>query len=139
MSRPRKPTKILELTGAFAKDPQRRRAREAEPVPAGPVGVPPVHFTPELKAIWRELIDRVPEGVLTCADEFLLELTAVLLHRFRKASTNPAYPMMAAEIGQLNKCLVQMGLTPADRSKIAVPKVEEKETDEFADLANDRD
>jgi hypothetical protein len=39
--RPRKPTKLLEITGALRKNPARGRAREGEPQPAGDLGDPP--------------------------------------------------------------------------------------------------
>jgi len=41
MARPRKPTNLLELTGAYHKNPQRRREREGEPIAPGPLGGPP--------------------------------------------------------------------------------------------------
>ena len=126
MARPRKPTAVLELTGAFKKDPQRQR--ENEPRPAGPLGEEPLHFDEELKAIWRELVEMVPARVLTISDRWLIELACRTMQQVRKGTA------LAAERNLLLSCLSRMGLTPADRAKIAVPK-EKEELDEFAQLA----
>jgi phage terminase small subunit len=126
MARPRKPTAVLELTGAFKKDPQRRR--ENEPKPSGPLGEEPLHFDEELKAIWRELVVMVPAGVLTISDRWLVELACRTMQQVRKGTA------LAAERNLLLSCLSRMGLTPADRSKIAVPK-EKEQIDELAQLA----
>ena len=112
MARPRKPSKVLELTGAFKKDPQRKR--KAEPMPSGAVGDPPLHLALEVKDVWRELS-------ATCfwatdADRQIMEVTATLMHQFR---INPA------EFKQMNHLLSglgKLGLTPSDRAKVTVPE-----------------
>ena len=126
MARPRKPTAVLELTGAFKKDPQRRRKNE--PKPGGPIGEPPPGFNAELKVIWRELVTAVPAGVLTISDRWLVELACRTMHDVRRGAA------LASERNLLLSCLSRMGLTPADRSRIAVPK-EKEEIDELAQLA----
>ena len=67
-----KPTEILELNGAFKKNPKRRR-------PVGPkskdgIGEPPAHLDATEKQIWAELIQNAPQGVLTSADRVILAL-----------------------------------------------------------------
>ncbi|UWZ84642.1 hypothetical protein [Occallatibacter riparius] len=42
--RPRKPTNLLEITGALRKNPSRARARQGEPQPALGLGEPPVRW-----------------------------------------------------------------------------------------------
>jgi phage terminase small subunit len=126
MARPRKPTAVLELTGAFKKDPQRKR--ENEPQPNGPLGEEPLHFDEELAAIWRELVAMVPARVLALSDRWLVELACRTMQQVRKGTA------LAAERNLLLSCLSRMGLTPADRSKIAVPQ-EKEELDELAKLA----
>lgn len=139
MARPRKPTPLLELTGAFQKDPQ--RARPHEPKPAGPLGDPPECFNDEpgleakelldraaLRAAWHELTGMVAAGVLTISDRWLVELACRTMQQVRKGAA------LAAERNLLLSCLSRMGLTPADRSRIAVPQ-EKQELDELAQLA----
>lgn len=126
MGRPRKPTALLELTGALDKNPQRRR--DNEPKPAGPLGPPPKHFDEELAEIWNELSAMCPARVLTVADRWLVELACRTMQQVRNGSA------LAAERNLLLSCLSRMGLTPADRSKIGIPQTED-EPDELARLA----
>jgi phage terminase small subunit len=126
MARPRTPTQILELKGAFKKNPQRKR--DAEPVPTGPVGDPPVHFDETHIAAWHELVAMIPSGVLTNADRLIVELTCTLIVSVRTLHTE------RGDKALLKSCLATLGMTPADRSKISVPKQAE-EQDEFALLA----
>lgn len=126
MARPRKPTVTLELAGAFQKDPQRKR--ENEPKPAGPLGEPPVDFDDVLHALWEELVSMVPAGVLTVSDRWLVELACRTMFAVKQGHA------LAAEKNLLLSCLSRMGLTPADRSKIAVPP-QKQELDELAQLA----
>ena len=128
MSRPRTPTAIQELKGAFRKDPQRRRPDEPEH--NGPLGPPPSGFRDdaELLAIWDELESMVPARVLAKADRWLVELACRTMRDVRHGQA------LASERNLLLSCLSRMGLTPADRSKIAVPK-ETEALDELAALA----
>ena len=71
MARPRKPTAIMELVGAYRKNPQRRP--QNEPEPRGPFpDDPPGHLPPELKAAWQAIVDVVPVGVLQASDIFVV-------------------------------------------------------------------
>lgn len=128
MARPRTPTTVLELTGAYVKDPQRRR--DHEPAANGPLGEPPASFEAdeELLETWYELVELVPANVLARADRWTVELACRMMRLLRKGY------FKAAELNILLSCLSRMGLTPADRSKIAVPKPTE-ELDELAQLA----
>jgi len=128
VARPRKPTAVLELTGAFQKDPQRKRPYE--PQPTGSLGEPPVDFDDVLKALWRDLVRMVPPGVLTNADRWLVELACRTMREVKSGQA------LAAEKNLLLSCLSRMGLTPADRSKIAVTQ-EKEELDELAQLARE--
>ena len=130
MARPRTPTAVLELTGAFQKDPQRRECREGEPAANGPLGDPPAGFAAdrELLEIWDELVSLVPANVLARADRWTVELACRMMRLLRKGG------FKAAELNILLSCLSRMGLTPADRSKVSIPKPSE-EIDELAALA----
>ncbi len=72
MARLRNPTAELERSGGFEVHPEQRRACKDEPVPAGPLGNHPEHLTDGQKAVWRELVGQVPDGVVTIADRFLV-------------------------------------------------------------------
>ncbi len=116
MSRPRKPTKTLELNGAFKRHPGRKRINE--PQPAGLIGDPPAHFiSDELKATWHEIINMTPEGVLTDADRIHLEIMCQLLVDFR----NNPIEFQSARLTRLEAMFGKVGLNPADRSKVTVP------------------
>lgn len=128
MPRPRKPTAVLELQGAFKKDPQRGRARANEPRPTGMIGAAPAGFDPELIAIWDELSRDIPPGVLTNADRLMLEITCRLTQKLRNGRIH------GGELSVLAGCCTRLGMTPADRSKIAVPK-QEKAENRFTKLA----
>jgi len=119
--RPPKPTKILELSGAYAKNPQRRRARAAIELKVdGELGGPPQIWIDkaahsqeslELLGIWYELVEQAPAGILTSADRLFVELACRLMYkvRFRKST--------AGDYAQLNRYLEQIRLTPSGRAR----------------------
>jgi hypothetical protein len=75
MAHLRKPTdEVLELTGAFLKDPTRRRL--PGPKSGLPVGGPPEHLAPHEAAAWLEFVANAPAGVLTGGDRWVLEWRA---------------------------------------------------------------
>jgi hypothetical protein len=121
MARPRKPTAELERKGAFKHDPQRRRARQNEPIPSGELGDPPYHLRIAEKRAWVELAAHAPPGVMKNSDRLLLEITCGLMAKLR--DRNPMRGgLKAAELALLIQCLSRMGLTPSDRSKVGVPE-----------------
>lgn len=126
MARPRKPTAIKELNGAYKKDPQRRP--ENEPQPSGPLGEPPKYFTKRRKDIWREIELNAAEGVLTISDRLAVEMLTNLVYKQRYAADD----FKASDGALLAKMLSQLGMTPADRSKIVVPK--KPEVNPFSDF-----
>ena len=126
MARPRTPTNVLELRGAFAKNPQRKRPNE--PKPEADVGVPPKHFDESHKAIWKEIKKNSASGVMTISDRLALELLCVLVCQFR---TDPA-GFSAAKMARMDSLFGKFGFTPADRSKVSVtPK---KNANAFSDF-----
>lgn len=50
MARPRKPTNLLAINGAYSKNPARAKEREGEPEPSGGLGEPPVRWQPHPRA-----------------------------------------------------------------------------------------
>jgi len=121
MARPRKPTKVLEMRGAFDKDPQRKRTKEPEP--KGDLGQPPKQLSPSAKSAWREFAKQAPDGVFGDSDRVAVEIASVLLAEFRE---DPA-EFSAARMARLDSLLGRFGMTPADRSKVVVDKSADEE------------
>lgn len=118
MGRPRTSAKILELRGAFRKDPQRKRS-DAEG--AGPFEKdPPAEMPADVVPTWRAIVERLPKIVLTSSDEFAVEQAAYCLSGIRQlgpmAALHPGFGKLSAELRQW---LIQLGMTPQARTKIA--------------------
>jgi phage terminase small subunit len=133
MGRPRKPTELLERSGAFKKDPARGQARADEPIPQSPLGDPPAHLNAEQRVIWYELAAEAKEVRLTSADRTHFEMTVRLTARCRGEEAN------TGDFAQLNKYLGQLGLNPSDRSKVKGvkennPQSVENEWQQFANV-----
>lgn len=141
MARPRKPTNVLHLAGAFRKDPQRLAARAHEPKPTGPIGEPPVGTDEQVARCWRDTISEAPPGVLTNADRGVLLLMAKLrLH----AEQGDPYVTDDGQVVEtvriydtkrltlLLRCYTELGMTPASRSKVQAKQPDEKPANEFA-------
>lgn len=121
MSRPRTPSNVLELKGAFEKNPNRRR--EDPKVEAG-LGEPPDYLEDAERAVWAEIEQSAPEGVLSRADRIAVEMLVDLIVRFRARQ-----PLKAAERNHMLNLLSRLGMTAADRSKVAKPGDGEQQTD----------
>jgi hypothetical protein len=68
MARPRLPTALLELRGAFKHDPKRKKARQNEPLVTTALPDPPENLQPDVSEAWRHMKAR---GYwLTSADKF---------------------------------------------------------------------
>ena len=132
MVRPRTPSNILALKGAFKKDPQRLKARENEPVNKNPIGKPPRFLSAVEKRAFNEIVKFSIDGVLGEADRLGIEMAARLLVKCR----NVEEPASAAEQNLLYKYLSQFGFLAADRSKLSIPapKKKNKFDDDFDDV-----
>ncbi len=159
MARPRKPTAVLELTGAFKHNPQRKRPNE--PKESRPLGDPPARLPAAARRYWRELADMA--GVsLTRRDRWTVELAARLMDKAATEVTakavfsvvgeqdvsldgvkklqievefaNPS--ISGAELSTLTKLLCAMGMDPASRSKLSIP-TNEKPVNRYAALATE--
>lgn len=113
MSRPRTPSNVLELKGAFDKNPQRRRE---EPKVEPGLGDAPEYFDDGERAIWDEIAASAPTDVLSRSDRLCVEMLVPLIVRLRNRE-----PMKAAERAFMLSTLTRMGCTPADRSRVAAP------------------
>jgi hypothetical protein len=124
MGRPRKPTELLELTGAFDKNPSRRRP--VWPKTRKSIGEPPDHLSDEEQLIWAEVMENAPTGVLTSADRFLLARFVQLESKARSKT------LTDVQSNQHLRILTLMGWTPADRSRIQSVGSEPPEDDPWA-------
>lgn len=114
MARPRTPTRILEAKGSFVKHPERRAARAHEPRPTTSLGDPPAYFSKRQKTIWYEVCSLIPAGVAFFPDRLLVETCALLVNKQRLGKAK------GVDDSHLLQCLVQLGMTPAARSKVSV-------------------
>jgi len=130
MARPRKPTAQLELEGAFKKNPQRKAAREGEPVVENPVGSPPKHVSKQAALIWRRVVKEA--YWLRCTHRDVLEVFCV----YKAAFEADPLAMMSAQVGNMMKALTELGLTAASQSKVKAPEKGKEETNPFAEFMN---
>lgn len=115
--RPRTPTNVLHLRGAFKKHPERRAERENEPQPKAGIGVAPAWFQADEKRAWKYIVGIAPEGVLGDSDRAYLEIAARLLAYTRRVSVEE---MEQAKVNRLETMLSKLGLNPSDRSRVKV-------------------
>lgn len=114
MSRPRVPTEILSARGAFLANPSREKDRAHEPVPDRPLGDPPERLDADCKAVWAEIADQLPPGVACVADRTMFEVLTRLVAKLR------AKKIRIMELTCLISLCGRFGMTPSDRSKVAV-------------------
>src|SRR3954471_21925393 len=112
MPRPRTPREKARITGADRNHPSRFARRSAPN--ASPLGEPSNWMNAGQRAAWNLIRREVPW--LMESDRALVEIASYLRARL----------MMGEEVGvgvlnQLRMCVAQMGATPADRSKLAMP------------------
>jgi|SRR5215203_1426363 len=134
MAGPRKPAKIRHLEGNRSQTPI---PREIEPQ-----GRPrcPGHLTEAEQARWKDIVASLPVEVLTRADEQVIERMAVAWTAYREACEalrktggtlvdrqfgnvvrNPLLIVKKQTVEEMNSCGMQLGLSPAARTRIAAP------------------
>lgn len=143
----RKPTALLEASGAFDKNPSRRRDREDEPVPEGPLGGPPEDWvtgaaagSPQCQAwvnIWDEVTTMAQFGVLSSMDRMHVENICYLQHRIRRMARG-AMKWSTSDFNELNKHLGQIGCIPSERSRVKGQTKTAEVAGEWAELAADQ-
>lgn len=119
MARPRTPSNVLELRGAYKRHPERREERAGEPEPQGEIGPAPAHLDEMARQCWEEVVSIAPIGVLGDCDRLHLEVVAELLALKRTVGIEAIDP---AKLNRLDAMLGKLGLNPADRSKVKVAK-----------------
>ena len=108
-------------------NPGKRPLNDQEPEVIEPLGDPPAGWAGGAKALWHEIVECAPNGVVTKADRHLVEIAVRLLAQIRgDAEVN------AATVTQFRQCLGEMGMTPSGRARLSVVKT--KEANPFAAL-----
>jgi hypothetical protein len=98
----RTPTAVLELRGAFRRNPNRRR--KFEPRISTALPEPPPRLPKPVKSAWLEMQGR---GYwLTSADRFLVEIAATLMARYRFEE------IKSGDVSQLIQLLGRLGFAP---------------------------
>lgn len=113
MARPRTPSNILEMKGAFRKDPQRRRQDLDGVGTFNPM--PPSDLPQELVSSWQHVVKQINPAVLTASDYSSIECMARLTLQMRLTGD-------VAVIRELRQWYAQYGMTAVGRTKIANPK-----------------
>ena|SRR6266446_5000468 len=118
MARPRTPTQVLKMRGAFENHPKRGKERDREPAQWEPLGDPPKHLDEAHQARWLEIAAWAPW--LGETDRPLVEATCHLWMTIRNGTAKSAdYALFTANLSKL-------GMTPVDRSKVQMPDVGDK-------------
>ena len=112
MARPRTPLALARLSGSIRQHPGRFRGR-SDPQSA-PLGEPPEWMSDPQRAAWHMFRCEIPW--LMESDRALVEIASYLRARVR-AGEEVGTPLL----NLLRLCMAQMGATPADRSKVAIP------------------
>ena len=128
MARPHLPKNILRIRGSDKNHPARMKKRENEPENIKPLRDPPAHLSKLNKAAYSEIVELSIPGVLGEADSLAVEQAASLLVKCRGLCDDQP---TAAERRLLFSYFGQMGMLPADRAKLSIPK--EKPKNKFDD------
>lgn len=130
---PRKPTALLSSikhnSGRYAD-----RANEPQIV-AITSADPPDYFDAKQRECWQVVMELTHPGTLSKSDLLLIEHAAQLLHRMRKNNWNVNPAVMV----RFETVLAKLGMTPADRSRVAVIKQKTQQqnaVDEFKRVGN---
>lgn len=125
-----KATAVLEASGSFDKNPQRRRV---DPVASNEIDPPPSYFDESERAVWFELIASSPIGVLKNSDHSALEIASTLLSDFRKDRKS----FSSSRMSSLQKALSSLGRTPIDRGRIVASEIPPAQNDPWAELSSE--
>jgi hypothetical protein len=113
MGRPRSPTSVLQLRGAFKINPGRFKDRKNEPLVTTALPEPPRRLPKPVKLAWLEM--QSYGWWLKSADRFLVEIAAVLMARYRIDE------LKSGDVSQLIGLLGKIGFSPNERGRMNFP------------------
>lgn len=102
----------MEASGAFDRDPSRRRK---DPETTGALGRAPKHLQPDRIKIWKELAKVLPVGVGRNSDRLAFEVLVELTFQFRHGT------LTGAQLGNMTSLISKFGGEPASRTRVAQP------------------
>jgi phage terminase small subunit len=112
------PTALKKLAG----NPGKRPLNEREPMPAGRIGACPEWFPADARLEWDRIVPELDRlGVLTSVDAATVEAHCLTYGEI-VATVKAGQPLKAALLGQMRAYASELGLTPAARAKMIVPK-----------------
>lgn len=117
MSAVRKPTAVLEANGAFTRNPKRARARRYEPDTGRGVGPAPEYLTSEQGKAWDDIVSACAPGVFQSSDTVFLAAMSAMVAQFREDPVGFGISRYQIFLTMLTRA----GMTPSDRSRVAVP------------------
>jgi|TARA_B100001105_G_scaffold141225_1_gene113128 hypothetical protein len=120
MAANKKPTALRELQGTANRN--KHRDNQDPPVVTRGIGPAPKYLNDAQSEIWDEIVSGMYSGVLGEADRLALETLTRLVYTMRTDFEE----MSAAKLSQLSTMLGRFGMTPSDRTKIVVPKKDDK-------------
>lgn len=127
MARPFKPARVLELSGAFRKNPARKKARESQLGIKPGVGDPPKEWVEKaaissrsaaLLGIWEQVVAQDVLRVLNISHRLLVENTCYLMYKIRLASMGTG-KATSGDFAQVTANLTAMGQTPISSPRVA--------------------
>ena len=144
------PTAVKKIRGTL----QKCRTNLREPQPQGDLVEPPEYMTDGAKNAWRYAIESAPAHLLRRLDMSVLEVWACAADLYRKAQAgiaktgllvkapNTGVPMQSPYLAIANKqaqimtkAAVEMGFTPASRSRITLPLEAADDLDPWSEIA----
>lgn len=122
------PTALKKLAG----NPGKRPINKDEPLPTTGAPQRPDWLTGDSLAEWNRIVPELDRlGILTCVDGGILEAYCVTYGAI-VAAVRSNEPPKAALLGQLRAYAAELGMTPAARAKLIIPKGKEDDpADEF--------
>ena len=144
------PTLVKQTKGTLRK----HRINQHEPQPPGDLVEPPDYMTEGAKAAWHYARQSAPQGLLKKLDMSILEIWATAADLYRKAqlglaktgllvkAPNTGVPMQSPYLSIANKqaqimskAAIEMGFTPASRSRVSMQSDADDEIDPWDDIA----
>lgn len=138
MPRERTPTVVLKAEGKLDRGAVNagrfaKQGRSNEPLPVEPISAEPpthLHLDDQQIALWKRVLEIMPEGVAGSCDEIALHSLVVLWSRLIIGT------LATAEWSQLRGLMSSFGMTPAARSKVlgSGPKVGDEDEEHMQEF-----